>query len=205
MKIYIIFFLILLSHGLLFSQWDVNSVQEKLNAKYGNVNTLITNFSQKGNSKLNGSLTAKEGNKFKIQIEDKQIISNGTTIWIYSEKEKRVVISNFDESAANNSLERVFYKFIELYKVTKISKEQKSNKKTLIIAELEPIDRNKIISSIIKLTLWLEPNDFSIEIIKIQGDETEFWNLNSLILNKKIPDKFFEFKPPKDCEVVDIR
>ena len=207
MKISIIslFILMILFPRLLFSQWDVNSVHEKLKSKYGNINTMITNFLLRGNNKLNGTLTAKAGNKFKIQIYDRQIISNGATIWVYSEKENRVVISNFDESASSNSLERIFYKFIEFYKVSKISKEQKSNRKTLIVAELEPIDRNKIIASTNKLTLWLDPNDFTIETFKIQGDETEIWDLDNLILNKKIPDKLFEFKLPKDCEVVDIR
>lgn len=201
-----IFFLLFFCIIHVFSQINKEDVYEQLIKKYGNINDISLKF-KSPDLNLSGYLNAKSGNKYRIVFPDRQLISNGKTIWNFVPKDSKVIISSLDDlNKEHASIENIFFGFINNYSPTDIIKEQSSKTGSGYILTLQQKAMASSLAKIKSLKLWIDTKAFTIKQIQIETDiDTQKWEIEKLIVNSNIKDSQFDFDVPKDVEVIDLR
>ncbi len=200
----LIFFFVLV--GTSVNAQSGNETLKKIQDKFKSLTDFSADFAQtvispetKGTVKLSGKFYYKRKNKFIVELKNGSIISNGETVWNYDTKQKRVVISPFNEDPTSFSLERYIFDYPTVCKIKSIPGE--NNKDEII--ELVPKNNNIDFKS---AKIWKSPEDMisKLEVIDL-GDTKYTIQLSALKIDQELPDSKFNFNPPKGIKIIDLR
>lgn len=196
--------ILLLLIGILFSisvaKLSKHDVYKKLLDIYGNIESVSLDFNLVGNG-FSGNLIAKKGNNYKMEIGERIIICNGKTIWNYSPKDNKVVISDFEKERDNISLEDIFFTFIKNFEIDSLT----HFKDDSYLIRLKTMDSSNFINDISEINLKIS-KFFIIQSIQIiENSETLTWQIKNLNCTNHFKDNEFEFKLPKNCSIIDLR
>lgn len=180
---------------------DKNQAYNSLINKYGNLTSISLKFKSLNNANIEGKLEAQKGNKYILHLGDHTITCNGKTLWNYSSEDKNVIISNFDSNVHTNSLENFFFTLISQLNPVELKKESSSRGTSFTILTLEP----KETSEFSKIKLWLDTQGEIVSISILKNKIEEKWAIWDTRLNPKFDKNHFNFKVPKDIEVIDLR
>ena len=198
MRKYIVLFLFAFSLTQLFADYDKNSLFEELKEKYGNLKSVSATIINK-QDKVKGIMKAEKGNKYYVETDNRVLVSNGTTIWNYSKSEKKVIISSMSSYELSQSLDYIFFSFLNDFDPTELSVDETAYR-------LELIYNKKMNTMIDKLFLVIDKKTLLIRKIQMQsGYSLQTWDIKDLKLNPKLGKNTFEFKIPEGTEVVDLR
>jgi len=190
--------ILLLIVSYLFAEYDVNSLFDTLKQKYSNINTVSATIYNKAD-KVKAKMIAEKGNKYYIRTSDITLVSNGKTIWNYSKRNNKVVISSVDSYDVKQSLDYIFFSFMTDFDPVSLNKKGKAYLMELVF-------NKKINTTIDKLFLKVNKKNLNIETIQIQSGYTvQTWEIKNLKLNPKINANTFKFKIPNYAEVIDLR
>jgi len=175
--------------------------------KYGAITALRLNFTSTNGAmpKVAGSVKAKKGNKFVLDLGDRVLVSNGAAVWNYSKAQNSVVVSNFEDKG-QISIEKVFFTFLKSYKASAVLSEQTSKGQKLTTLRLIPPTSESMINGVKSLELGLSPK--TLEVLRISitdANSTQKWEVSSMKIDGKMPDSTFVFSPPNGAKVVDMR
>ena len=94
--------LIILFYSTVSFTQSAESVLKSLQSKFDSITDLSADVTQKSNGKssLSGKLFFKKENNLRLELGNQTIIADGTTSWNYNKKDKKVIISNYDENGA---------------------------------------------------------------------------------------------------------
>ena len=170
--------------------------------KYGDINTIEILSKSYGK---NVSLKAKKGNKFIMDIDELQSISNGKKVWSYNKKRKFVIVSNYDdcsqESVFNLSLDNFFFNVVQNLFPISLSSVTSTNSGKQNLLKLQNKDK---LHDIREVNLWLNDKMTKIEEIEvITNDFSQKFQISKLEINQNFPDTIFEFQIPTDVEVIE--
>lgn|SRR5574341_663226 len=199
---------ILLSNSTL-AEETLSHLIQNVEAKYKNLKSLSMIFTKEVKSKnfdsvdrSKGKIWIKNSNKFRIDSDQEQLISDGKIVWIYS-KENKQVTKNRKEKVKNTlDVNQYFSNFSTNYETSLKGKERVLDLPCRVL-ELTPKSKNEVIT---KLFLWVEEKTFLIRKI-------EYFDINdnqiTLLFNQispgaKISDKKFYFQIPAGVELVDL-
>ncbi len=169
---------------------------------------VFTQFDDKAES--SGKVTYKKGGKILWEFEkpssDKLTINKGIA-WLYSPKMKQVQKVNLKDKAQTESLLLGFgsttAEIRDSYEVNLIGAD-KVNQKDVYILELIP--KHKDISAYFsKITLWIDKDlwlPIKTQLLENNEDTTTI-EFHSIQLNTHVADSVFDFKVPKEAEVID--
>lgn len=147
-----------------------------------------------------GKLYFLQKNKYRLEINGQITISDGETVYNYSKKAKRVVITKFEENFF--SPENLLTNLPQIFKKEFLGEELLNNKKTYKF-QFYPAPSNPEFKSMI---LWIT-NDKLIQ--KIQVDDWAgngyVFTVSNFIQNQKLKDDLVKFNIPKGVKVVDLR
>lgn len=147
-----------------------------------------------------GKLYFLQKNKYRLEINGQIIISDGETVYNYSKKAKRVVITKFEENFF--SPENLLTNLPQSSKKEFLGEELLNNKKAYKF-KFNPVTSNPEFKSMI---LWIT-NDKLIQ--KIQVDDWAgngyVFTVSNFIQNQKLKDDLVKFNIPKGVKVVDLR
>ena len=108
----------------LISAQSGNDALKKIQNKFNLLTDFSATFSQvvldengKTNVKLNGSFYYKRKNKFVVELKNQSIVSNAELIWNYDKRQKRVVISYFEDDPTSFSLEKYIFDYPKLCRI----------------------------------------------------------------------------------------
>jgi len=198
----ILFFLI---HLVADAQISKESVYNKLVEKYGNISSISLEFKSLEDG-LEGSLKAKKGNKFKIDIGGRLIICDSKTVWNYSIEDNKCVVSSFEDNSGQISLEDIFFSFIENYQPSNLKGENSSDKGISYVLALIPKDSLESMAYADKVKIWLDQKTYTIRKMQVFDEGNPLtWEIAKLKVRVKYSDKSFNFDPPKDCTLIDLR
>lgn len=175
----------------------LNNVQEKFNSLISlqaDYNSRINS----GNSNfiLNGTIIYLKGNKFRLVLKDKTIISDGKTVWNFDEKENRVIVSDFEDDQSNPSLEKYIFDYPSKCSVEICNKTSNCFKLTPNDLTL-PFKNIKVYISYDYLITGFELIDYSnTELI------VSFSNIK---IDVTVNDNEFTFQPASGVKVIDLR
>lgn len=179
---------------------SAESVLKSLQSKFDSITDLSADVTQKSNGKssLSGKLFFKKDNNLRLELGNQTIIADGTTSWNYNKKDKKVIISNYDENGAG--LLSINYLVYDYPKDCDLSLSSEGSKTVLI---LKPKSKKNSLGEV-KLVI---SKDKLIEktFITNQSAGTMEVNFSNYKLNQNLSDSKFTFTAPEGTTVVDIR
>ncbi len=199
---------ILLSNPL-FSQETLSHILQKVEAKYKNMKSLSMNFTKEVKSpnfeskeKSRGKIWLKNPDKFRLDSEQEQLVSDGKIVWIYSKENKQVTKNRREKVKNIMEVNQLVSNFSTNYKTSLKGKEKVLDLPCWIL-ELTPKSENEAIT---KLFLWVESKTFLIRKLEyIDISENKITLLfNQISPGAKISDKKFYFRLPTGVEFVDL-
>lgn len=191
----------------LFSQTDKAEVYNRLVEKYGNMSSVSMKFRQKVEEmEVDASLTAKRQNKYALNLSGRVIVCNGKTIWNYDAVENTVIISNFERFEYEVSIEEFFFSFLNNYKPSRLLTQATSDGRYVLILALSPESADKMINGVSYIEVWLDKNSYDIVAIEVDSDiGKQHWDFDYIKVNPDIAEDKFEYTPPEDSKVIDLR
>jgi outer membrane lipoprotein carrier protein len=183
----------------------VKNVQDK----YSRTEDARINFTQtvlyplsKVSKTVTGTLLLKKGNMYRINTDDKVMVTDGKTSWVYLPSSQQVLIDNFRNDKNNITPDKFLLNVPADYFAVLLST-KKADSGDVYILRLTPKSDNSFIRSI-RLVVT---NDWTVSSAEIadMNDTRYTYTVNSLKVNTGLPDSEFEFVPPKGAQVVDLR
>ena len=192
-------FLLFIFTSVTFSQ-NAETVLKSLQDKFDSIADLTANVSQNVNGKTNlsGKLFYKKENNLRIEFPNQTIVADGKTTWNYNKKDKKIIISNYDETGSG--LLSINYLVNQYPSECELSLSSEGSDRILI---LKPKSKRNNVGEV-KLYIT-KGNLIDKAVISNQAAgimEISFSNYN---LNQKISDSKFSFTPPEGTTVVDLR
>jgi outer membrane lipoprotein carrier protein len=207
-----VFIALLLFVGkLAIAQYDPKALEilEAMSKKYKAIATFeasltsaLTNETEKVKEEFKGKITVK-GEKFKLALEDQEVINNGTTVWTYLPSAKEVNIDNFDPKSDDINPVKIFeiykkgFKYLYLGDKTEVGFDE---------VDLVPEKKN---AQYFKIKMFISKKDKSIHswtMFDKSGNRFKYM-ITKFTPNVKVEDSFFSFDTKKypGVEVIDLR
>lgn len=208
----IISFIILISQ-VIFGQtrqqvnFDPEKFLREVQKNYKNFQNFIVEFTREVSSSViagkqtsNGKLFYLSQNKYRLEIDEQVIISDGETIYNYSKRANRVVITKFEDNfySPQNLLTNIPENLKKEY-----SGEENFENKNVYKFHFYPSSKNLDFKNLI---VWISTDKI------IQKVQVEDWAGNVHIIstkkfssNQPIKDELVKFKIPSGAKVVDLR
>lgn len=173
--------------------------------KYGKMNSVHFEFSSPDIKNFTGSITAVRGNKYVIKSKDRDVYCNGKTIWNKIHSEGKILISYYDDSYSSPmSVEKFFFNFLEQYSPSEISESTSSLGTKSYVLQLTP--KSEKTYDIDDIRIWIDPKNYIIRSVKLKiAGKIQTLIIENLELNKKFPDKTFDYEPSGKEQVIDFR
>lgn len=199
MKIYLKYFL-----AFIFTASVVNAqskLLKDLQDKFNSIKDFSADFVQLSNGKenLQGKFYFKKENKLKLELKNLIIVSDGKTNWNYNKKQKKVIISNYDENDPSVlSLKKIIFDYPSKCSVTE---SVESGKNVLL---LKPEQNSGINAYLIKIWISKENLVEKVSMKESGGDIIEIKFANYKI-NTGLADSKFSFTSPEGTKTIDLR
>ena len=194
---------------------DVNKAKEilaKVSAKYKKFATIKVDLKyileiqgdKKFKEQQSGTLYLKKP-KFKLEMSDQVVISDGKTLWTYIKDAKEVQINNFSPKIMDVNPAEIFTMYEKGY-LYGYTGEVTEGKKTLQEIELTPTDKKQ---SFFKVKLYI--NKANNEIVKFKLYEKNgniyTYEISNTVADSKMPDTLFGWDDKKypGVKKVDLR
>lgn len=188
----------------------VKEVTDHIQQRFEMIDDAIAQFEQHvkfGFSNIeqtfDGTLLWKKSNRYRIESEHQTIVTDGITVWAYSNTNNQVIIDKYKENQNSVSPEQFMLNLPSNY-FTLILGIEKGKAGNLVILKLTPKDDRSFVNSV---KIWVDEKNWMIcKILILDVNETETtYSVKDIKLNTNVKDKTFTFDPPAGAEVVDLR
>ena len=179
---------------------NAESVLKSLQNKFDSITDLTADVAQKNNgqSNLTGKMYFKKENNIRLELGNQTIVADGKTSWNYNKKNKKVIISDYDE--AGSGLLSINYLVYQYPSECDLSL---STEGTSQILNLKPKSKKNNLGEV-KLYISKE-NLIDKAVISNPASGTMEVSFSNYKLNQNLPDAKFSFTEPEGTTVVDLR
>jgi outer membrane lipoprotein-sorting protein len=179
---------------------NAESVLKSLQNKFDSITDLTSDISQKNNaqSTLTGKMYFKKDSNIRLELGNQTIVADGKTSWNYSKKNKKVIISDYDE--AGSGLLSINYLVYQYPSECDLSLSTEGSHQIL---NLKPKSKKNNIGEV-KLFISKE-NLIDKAVIANSGSGTMEVSFSNYKLNQNLSDSKFLFTAPEGTTVVDLR
>lgn len=193
--------MIVLLTSRVFAQDNAKSFLDSVQKKYKSINDFSADFKQSVNGKvgINGKFFYSKGNKFRLELKNSTIVSNGSVIWNYNKPQNKVVINNNSNSDQSSI---TIEKFLYDYPAKSVVTLEKDNNQNVLI--LIPQNDNKMNFKKTKISVNSDYLIMQVNIENLSGSVTNF-QFSDYKLNQNLPDSRFSFSPPDGTNIIDLR
>lgn len=189
---------------------DVQDLVSRLQKKYDDMNDLSVEFVQtvhfavtQSEQTFHGKLFMKKGNKYRVDLDQETIVTDGVSLWNFNKTTNQVFIDKYHESPKSFSPQRVLSNLPGNYNATDLGKE-KMGETEVSIVKLMP----KSASSNVKwIKAWIDPDNLEMRRIDLLDISENLWSytVSDTRINTNIADSRFRFEVPPGVEVIDMR
>lgn len=189
---------------------DAEKILEQLQKKYDSIRDASVSFTQnvrfgvmKSEQTFSGTLTMKKGNKYRIEMEDQTIVTDGKSVWSYTKANNQVLIDKYKEDPKSFSPDKVLTNVPKNYIATILGKEKVGSQGTSIL-KLIPKDTK---SNLKWMKVWVDQDEWLMRKVQVLdvSDNLTTYAMSDIKLNTSIADSRFQFTPAKGVEVIDLR
>src|ERR1051326_5954183 len=189
---------------------DAGDVLEKMRDKYDSIHDAKLTFTRRvvfgvtqSKQDFSGTLWMKKGNKYRIELEDQTIVTDGVSALNYSRINNQVLVDSYKEDSLNFSPDRILVNVPENYSAALLGEEKVGTAETSLL-KLVPRSEK---SNIKWMKLWVDRKEWlmkRIQLLDVADNQTTY-DLGGITLNAGIPDSTFQFKRPRAVKVLDVR
>jgi outer membrane lipoprotein-sorting protein len=213
MKLLIFNALVFFSTTLAFSQYDAKALEtlEAMSKKYkaipafeANITSSMTNETEGIKEEFKGKITVK-GDKFRLVLDDQEIINNGVTVWTYLPAAKEVNIDNYDPDSDEVNPSKIYEAYKKGFKYLYLADKTDNG---VLCEEIDLVPEKKD-AQYFKIKMMISKKDKSIQswtMFDKSGNKYKY-SINRFSPNPAITDAAFTFDPKKypGVEVIDLR
>lgn len=169
-----------------------------------NLVSSLTNETDGINEQFKGKITVK-GDKFRLVLEEQEIINNGTTVWTYIPDAKEVNIDNFDPNSDDVIPSKIYEVYKKGYKYLYIEDKTEAG----VLCEIIDLVPEKRDAQYFKIRMNIVKSDKSIQswtMFDKSGNRYKH-SISKFTPNVNVADSYFVFDPKKypGVEVIDLR
>lgn len=213
MKKFVFAAILMLAGFASYSQYDPKALEilEAMSKKYkaitsfeANLTSALTNESEGVKEEFKGKITVK-GEKFRLLLDDQEIINNGATVWTYLPGAKEVNIDNFDPGSDEINPTKIFDMYKKGFKYLYLADKTEGG---VVVEEIDLVPEKKD-AQYFKIKMMIVKKDKSIQswtMFDKSGNRYKY-TITKFTPNVKLEDSFFTFDPKKypGVEVIDLR
>lgn len=187
-----------------------DEVLQNVKRKYDSIKDAELRFSQrvkfavaKLEQSVSGTLFLKKENKYRVELDDQTIVTDGVTVWSYSAADKQVLVDNFRKDERMLSPEKILTGTPSDFHSTILGREVVKGKPTVRL-KLVPNDDQSFVQV---LRLWVDETTWfisKVEVVDAGGKETTYI-VSNVNVNIGLEDSRFTYTIPEGVEVVDLR
>lgn len=209
MKIKIL--LILLSLIVFSSAQSVDDIVEEIQERYDDLENLSAEFKQVEFFQLTGSknetsgkIFVKNGIKYRLETDDRVIVTDGVTVWTYSMFNNQVLIDRVKKNDASVLPRDLLFKYPRDYYASLLSTEDYKDEEHYIL-KLDPKEETH--GYVKTMKIWVNSDNYLISKIEYTdfNDNTSLFAIEKVDIKKDLKESFFNFKIPEGVEIVDLR
>ncbi len=202
--------LFLLAHPAAFGGENAADILEKVQEKYESIRDASLTFTRRvvfgvtqTRQDFAGTLAMKKGNRYRIELEDQTIVTDGKSVWTYSKINNQVFVDAYREDSVSFSPDRVLVNAPENYTAAILGREEVAKKEATVLKLVPKSEK----SNLKWMKVWVDRDDWLMRRIQLLdiADNLTTYEVGSLKLNTGIPDSTFRFTPPPGVEVIDVR
>jgi len=189
---------------------EAQDLVSRLQKKYDDMNDLSVDFVQtvhfavtQSEQTFHGKLLMKKGNKYRVDLEQETIVTDGVSLWNFNKTTNQVFIDTYHESPKSFSPQRILSNLPGNYAATDLGKE-KMGETEVSVVKLMP----KSSSANVKwIKAWIDPDKLEMKKIELQDISENLWSytVSDTRMNTNIADSRFHFDVPSGVEVIDMR
>lgn len=191
-------------------------VIDRLQDKFEDLKTLTARFDRKHywqimdqSSEISGRLYVERPKRFRFETKDQTVVTDGVQTWNYAPQNEQVLISDYNTVQKNNSDEKLLFDLILLggyandYSPKYVGEDKIDGKNCYIVELTAKMDDTYIH----RIRLWIDRRMWVVRQVQYHNihDDITTYQLADLQVNKKIDEDTFQFRLPKDIEVIDLR
>ena len=186
-------------------------VLDKVEKMYASVNDASAEFVQtvsfkfaKIEQSFSGTVLMKKKNKYRVESQQQTLVTDGTTVWVYSPVNNQVLIDKYKETPNTFSPEKFLIGLPKNFRAAIVDDNSPEGVGATVLKLLPKSDASTFVKS---LKVWINDNNWSVRRIEyVDANETRtVYALKSLIFNAGIPDEKFAFSAPEKAETIDLR
>lgn len=185
-------------------QDDVNAIVAKTKTLYKDTRTAKLTFSQSGSAgTASGTLEYSSGNKFRLTLPDRTIISDGNKTWTYLKERNQVVIN---KAASNGQVtpNDILRSFPGDYQSV-LDGSATAGGNAVWVVQCSASGSNRV-GDISNATLYIDKKTYRFRKISVTSPSlgTMTLDISKAQYNLSLPSSRFTFTPPKDAKVIDL-
>jgi len=189
---------------------DAADIIKRMEKKYRTIDDITVEFRQTihygvtgTEQSFRGTMYMKKGNKYRIELEDQTIVTDGSSVWSYSKSNNQVIVDRYKETPESFSPDRIMVDVPAQYASIILGRERLGAAETTIL-KLTPKDKK---ANLQWMKVWVDDDEYLMR--KIQAldvsDNLSTYFLDSLSLNRSLNESIFTFDAPRGAELIDLR
>lgn len=199
--------------SLTFSGWaqSIDDIVEEIQERYEDLQNLSAEFVQSEYFKLTGSknetrgkIYVKNGIKYRLETEDRIIVTDGESVWTYSIFNNQVLVDRAKKNDGSMLPRDLLFKYPREYYASLLDKVV-YNDEDYYIVKLDPKEETQ--GYVKTMKIWVNCDSYLISKVEYTdfNDNTSTFAIQKIDIEKVLPDSFFNFQIPEGVEVVDLR
>ena len=190
---------------------SVEDIVEEIQEKYENLTYLSAEFKQVDYFQLTGSknettgkIYIKNGTEYRLETDDRTVVTDGVTVWTYSQINNQVLIDRVKKDDASALPRDLLFKYPRDYYATLINTEDYENEEHYVL-KLDPKeDTHGYVKS---MKIWVRSDDYLISKVEYTdfNDNISTFAIQKIDTKTELKDSLFKFKIPEGADVVDLR
>ena len=152
---------------------------------------------------ISGVLTMKREDMYRVELDDRTIVTDGTTVWSHSRPNNQVLIDDFAMDERSFSPENILVRAPSEFLPTLLGQERYRDVE-LTVVKLVPRDEQAFLQT---MKVWVDPDTWlmaKVELVDANGKETTYV-VEGIRINSGLADEQFRFRIPDGVDVVDLR
>ena len=188
---------------------DAREIIENVQERYEDMTDASLTFTQsvrfkvsKAEQTVKGTLLFKKPNKYRIETEERTVVTDGKTSWAWSPRNRQVVIDSYKEETHSFSPEQLLLSYPQNYYSTLVG-EEKIGGQSAYVLKLTPKEDNAFATA---MKIWVSKDWLirKVEVSDVNGAVTTYV-IEKISIDQKLSDAKFVYQVPDKAEVIDLR
>jgi chaperone LolA len=189
---------------------DADALLKKVQKKYESWKDVTLSFTQQvkfsvtnSEQSFAGTLTMKKGNRYRIELEHQNIITDGISVWSINKTNKQVVVDKYHDDPKALTPEKVLTGIPKKYNASVLNKEETAGVELTVLKLLPKEER----SSFRSIKMWIDEDKMIIKKIQIldASNNITTYVVTDLKIDSGLTDSIFVYKPESGYEIIDLR